>query len=187
MRTRYLVKTLLLLLFVSLALACTAAGQAPARPMPSTLVFDARPTRQLFARGETVVLVLSIRNQSAGPVFVSRLTDDEFVDFRISGPARKEVPWRGKGRIDSKEYSPSDFAVLKSGEKISAKRIISLKDGEGFVFNKPGQYSVTAEYSLGPPEYFAPLAGETKIPTGSFRSMKVTFCIEVCGPASQKD
>src|ERR1700687_1433935 len=33
---------------------------------------------------------------------------------------------------------------------------------------------------LGPPEYFAPFAGEAKIPTGSFRSMKTAFCIEAC-------
>ncbi len=111
---------------------------------------------------------------------MSRLKGDEFVDFSIIGPDGKEVPWHGKGRIDSKGYSPSDFAVLERYQEISAKRIISLKDGAGFVFDKPGQYSVTAEYSLEPPEYFAPFAGETKIPTGSFRSDKAAFCIEAC-------
>jgi hypothetical protein len=111
---------------------------------------------------------------------VSRLTGDEFVDLNVIGPDGKEVPWRGKGRIVSREYSPSDFAVLERYQEISAKRIISLKDGAGFVFDKPGQYSVTAEYSLEPPEYFAPIAGGTKIPTGSFRSAKAAFCIEAC-------
>jgi hypothetical protein len=111
---------------------------------------------------------------------VSRLTGDEFVDFSVIGPEGKEVRRRGKGRIDSRAYSPSDFAVLERYQEISAKRIISLKGGAGFVFDKPGQYSVTAEYSLEPPEYFAPFAGQTKIPTGSFRSAKATFCIEAC-------
>jgi hypothetical protein len=187
MRNRFLTKKPLFLLFASLAFAGATEAQAPAKPsILRALAFEARPTKRLFTQGEAVVFVLSIRNQSPEPIFVSRLTEDEFVDFRISGPDGKAVPWRGKGRIDSKEYSPSDFAVLKCRERISAKRIISFKDGQGFVFNKPGQYSVTAEYSLGPPEYFAPLAGATKIPTGSFRSVNATFCVEVCGLASLK-
>src|SRR4029077_14550478 len=105
---------------------------------------------------------------------------DEFVDFSVIGPDGKGVSWRGKGRIDSKAYSPSDFAVLERYQEISAEKIISLKDGTGFVFDKPGQYSVTAEYSLEPPEYFEPFAGGTKIPTGIFRSEKAAFCIDAC-------
>jgi hypothetical protein len=178
---RWFVKTSLFLLFSSSVLASGTLGQAPTMPVsPPGLVFEAIPAKQLVTRGEAVVLDLYIRNRSAGPIFVSRLKGDEFVDFSIIGPDHEEVPWRGKGRIDSKEYSPSDFAVLKRYEEITAKRIISLKDGAGFVFDKPGQYSVTAEYSLGPPEYFGPFAGETKIPTGSFRSTKAAFCIEAC-------
>lgn len=111
---------------------------------------------------------------------MSNLRSDEFVDFKVFGPDGKEVPWRGKSRIASKEYSPSDFAVLEGYQEISAKRVISLKDGAGFVFDKPGQYSVTAEYSLEPPEYFAPFAGKTKVPAGSFRSEKAAFCVEAC-------
>jgi hypothetical protein len=187
MRNHCLVKAPLLLLISSLSVAGNTLRQVPVRKAtPPALVFEARPARPLFRRGDVVVLVLSIRNESAGLIFVSRLTDEEFVDFKINGPDGKEVPWRGKGRIDSKQYSSSDFAVLKSGQKISAGRIISLKDGEGFIFTKPGRYSVAAEYSLGPPEYFAPLAGDTNIPTGSFRSMKATFCVDVCDPASEK-
>lgn len=175
------VKTALLLLFSSLVLANGTSGQAPAMPAtPPALDFEALPSRQILARGEAVVLVLSLRNPSEGPIFASRLTGDEFVDFSVIGPDGKEVPWRGKGRTDSKGDSPSDFAVLERYQEISAKRIISLKDGAGFVFDKLGQYSVTAEYSLKPSQYFAPFAGETKIPTGSFRSTKAAFCIEAC-------
>ena len=133
-----------------------------------------------------MVFSVSIRNQSAGPIFVSRLLDEEFVDFNVSGPDGKEVPWRGKGRIDSRSYSPSDFTVLKGGDQIKARRTISLKNGQGYVFHGTGQYSVRAEYSLGPPEYFAPFAGDAKVPAGTFGSVKATFCIETCGLESQK-
>ena len=69
---------------------------------------------------------------------MSRLLHEEFVDFNVSGPDGKEVPWRGKGRIDSKSYSPSDFTVLKRGEQIRARTTISLKNGQGYVFHSPG-------------------------------------------------
>jgi hypothetical protein len=164
-----------------LALAIGTWGQAPATTVTEpALFFWARPQTQLFAQGEPVILVLSIYTRSAEPIFVSRLTGDEFVDLNVIGPDGKEVPWRGKSRIVSREYFPADFSVLGTYQEISAKRTISLKDGAGFVFDKPGQYSVTAEYSLGPPEYFAPFAGKTKIPTGTFRSTKAAFCIEAC-------
>jgi hypothetical protein len=146
---------------------------------PCALCFGANPQTQLLKQGEPVILVLSIYNRSAEPIFVSRLKNEEFVDFKIIGPDGKEVPWQGKGRIASREYSASDFAALDGWNEISAKRIISLNDGAGFVFDKPGQYSVTAEYSLKPPEYFAPFAGKTKIHTGSFR-YDAAFCIEAC-------
>jgi hypothetical protein len=181
-------KTSIFLVLSFLAFTSRTMGQTPTTESIKhpALAFQARPTKHLFARGEDVVLSLLIRNESAGPVFVSRLIHDEFVDFKITGPDGKEVSWRGKGRIDSKNYSPSDFAVLGSAEKISANRTISLKNGQGFVLSKPGQYSVTAEYSLEPPEYFAPLAGDAKTPPGSFRSVNATFCIESCGPNPQK-
>ena len=174
-------KTSVTLLLSGLVLASGTRGQAPAMPVTEpALFFWARPQTQLFAKGEPVILVLSIYTRSAEPIFVSRLTGDEFVDLNVIGPDGKEVPWRGKGRIVSREYSPADFAVLGTYQEISARRIISVKDGAGFVFDKPGQYSVTAEYSLGPPEYFAPFAGKAKIPTGTFRSTKAAFCIEAC-------
>jgi hypothetical protein len=139
-----------------------------------------RPQTQLFAQNEPVVLVLSIYNSSEEPIFVSRLKTDEFVDFKIIGPDGKEVPRRGGRRSNSDAHSPTDFAVLEKYHEISAKRTISLEGGAGFVFDKPGQYSVTAEYSLGPQEGLAQFAGVTKIPAGIFRSTTAAFCIEVC-------
>ena len=75
---------------------------------------------------------------------------------------------------------PSDFAVLGQYKEISANRIISLKDGAGFAFDKPGQYSLTAEFSMGPAENFAPFAGQAKSAMGTFHSTKLALCIEAC-------
>jgi hypothetical protein len=173
--------TSLFLLSSSLVLASGTQAQAPDLPAtPSGLVFEALPSRQLLTQGQEVVLALTIRNLSEEPVFVSRLAGDQFVDFSVIGPDGRELPWRGKGQIASNEHSPSDFDVLERYQEISAKRTISLQDGAGFVFDKPGQYTVTAEYSPGPPESVAPFAGQTKIPTGSFHSTKAAFCIEAC-------
>ncbi len=174
--------------FVSFfVLTGSGTGQAPPRNPPKrpVLTFRAAPAKHLFSRGEDVVLYLSIRNESTERIFVSRMTQDEFVDFETKGPDGREMLWQGRGRIDSKAYSRSDFAVLRSGEEITAMRTISQKNGQGFVFSKPGSYSVTAKYSLGPPEYFASFAGETKVPSGSFPSKQNTFCIESCSTQSR--
>lgn len=172
--------TSLFLLSSSLA-AIPMHGQAPETPdtLCDALCFLARPETQLFSRGEPVIVVLSIYTRSAKPIFVSRLTDGEFVKLSVIGPDGKEVRRQGNGR-SSRPYSSSDFAVLGTYQEISAKRIISLKDGAGFVFDKPGEYFVTAEYSLGPPGPLAPFAREAKIPTDTFRSTKAGFCIEAC-------
>jgi len=113
-------------------------------------------------------------------MFVSRLTGHEFVTFKVIGPDGKEVPWRGKLQVGFKGYSPSDFTVLGKYQEISEKRIISLTGGQGFVFDKPGQYSVTAGYSQEPAEQFARFAGKSKIPSGPFLPTKAAFCIEAC-------
>jgi hypothetical protein len=70
--------------------------------------------------------------------------------------------------------------VLGQYKEISAKRVISLKDGAGFAFDKPGEYSLTAEFSMGSPENFAPFAGQAKSAMGTFHSTKLAFCIEAC-------
>jgi hypothetical protein len=128
-----------ILLLPFLAFAGNTTDQTPTRELanPPALVFRARPTKHLFARGEEVVFSVSIRNQSAGPIFVSRLLHEEFVDFNVSGPDGKEVPWQGKGRIDSKRYSPSDFTVLKGGEQIRAKKNYLVEEWAGVRISQP--------------------------------------------------
>ena len=96
----WLVKTSLLLLFSSVAAANGALGQAPATPVTEpALSFWARPQTQLFAHGEPVILVLSIYTRSSEPIFVSRLTADEFVELNVIAPDGKEVPWQDKGQL----------------------------------------------------------------------------------------
>jgi hypothetical protein len=155
-------------------------GQAPvvAATTPE-LYFYTLPSKQLFSLGENVVIVLQLYSRSEQPILVSRLQSDEFVSFKVIGPDGNEVPWQGKARASS-EGSPSDFIVLGQYKEISANRIVSLKDGAGFAFDKPGQYSLTAEFSMGPPEKFARFAGQMKTLTGSLHSTKLVFCIEAC-------
>jgi hypothetical protein len=155
-------------------------GQAPVESATTPeLYFDAIPSKQLFSRGETAVIELQLYSRSEQPLLVSRMLGDEFVRFKVIGPDGNEVPWQGKTRAGFKEHSPSDFTVLGQYKQISANRIISLKDGAGFVFDKPGQYSLTAEFSMGRPGEFAPFEVQAKTPTGSFHA-KVAFCMEAC-------
>lgn len=179
---RWIVKASMFLL-ASCCLNCTRGvwGQAPEESAATPeLYFWAAPSKQLFSLGESVEIVLRLYSRSEQPILVSRLQGDEFVTFKVIGPDGNEVPWRGEARADVRKYSSSDFTSLGQYKEISANRIISLKDGTGFVFNKPGQYTLTAEFSMGPSESFAPFADQAKPAMGTFHSTKVAFCIEAC-------
>ena len=168
-------------LFLSCLVGSQATwGQAPVESAKTPeLYFYTLPSKQLFWRGEAVVIKLQLYSRSEQPLLVSRMLGDEFVSFKVIGPDGNEVPWQGETRAGFKEHSPSDFTVLGQYKQISANRIISLKEGAGFVFDKPGQYSLTAEFSMGPPGKFAPFEVSAKTPMGSFHA-KVAFCIEAC-------
>jgi hypothetical protein len=114
------------------------------------LYFNTRPSKQLFWLGEHVVIGLELYSRSEQPILVSRLQGAEFVSFNVTGPDGNEVPWQGETLADTQRYSSSDFRVLGQYKAISANRIISLKDGTGFAFNKPGQYSLTANFPWAP-------------------------------------
>jgi hypothetical protein len=155
--------------------------QAPAVSATTPeLYFWASPSKQLFSLGENVVIVLRLYSRNEQSILVSRLQGDEFVSFKLVGPDGREIPWQGEALAGPKRYSLSDFTLLGQYKEIDANRTISLKDGAGFAFDKPGQYSLTAQFSMGPPENFAPFTGHAKTPTGSFPSTKVAFCIEAC-------
>jgi len=177
---RWIVKASVFLFLLSLVSVQAALAQAPLEASTTPeLYFYAAPSKQLFWRGETVVILLELYSRSEQPLLVSRMLGDEFVSFKVIGPDGTEVPWHGKTQTSLKEHSPSDFTVLGQYKQISANRIISVKDGTGFVFDKPGQYSLQAEFSMGSQRKFAPFDVPAKPPRGSFRA-KVAFCIEAC-------
>jgi len=156
-------------------------GQAPIASAASPeLCFWIDHSKQHFALGEPVVIVLQLYSRAEQPLLVAQHWGDEFVTFKLIGPDGNEVPWQGEALAGSKEYARSDFTVLGKYKEIEANRTISLKDGAGFAFDKAGQYSLTAEFSMGSPEKFAPFAGSAKPPTGSFHSTKLAFCLEAC-------
>src|SRR5882724_5155667 len=148
----WFVKASVFLFLSSLVSSRGTWGQDPvALAKTPELYFWAAPSKQLFSLGETVVIILRLYSRNEHPILVSRLQGDEFVSFKVFGPNGNEVPWQGKQQAGSKGYSPSDFTVLGQYKQLSANKIISLKDGTGFVFDKPGQYSLTAEFSMEPP------------------------------------
>ena len=178
---RWIVKASVFLLSYSLVFSQSAWGQAPETSVKTPeLYFYTLTSKQLFSLGERVAIALQLYSRSEQPIMVSRLWGDEFVSFKLIGPDGNEVPWVGEVRASSKGYSLSDFTVLGQYKEISANRTISLNDGTGFAFDRPGQYTLTAEFSMGPPEILAPFAGHAKPPMGSFYSTKLAFCIEAC-------
>ncbi len=176
----WIVKASVFLFVSSLVSSRGTWGQVPAASANTPeLYFYTVLSKQLFSRGETVAVELQLYSRSEQPLLVNRMLGEEFVSFKVVGPDGNEVPWQGETRTGFKEHSSSDFTVLGQYKQISANRTISLKNGAGFVFDKPGQYSLTAEFSMGPPGEFAPFEVQAKTPIGSFHS-EVAFCIEAC-------
>jgi hypothetical protein len=177
---RWIVKSSAFLFLSFLVSSLGMWGQAPAVSAATPeLYFWANPSKQLYSLGDKVEITLRLNGQSEQPLLVSRFLGDEFVSFKLIGPDGNEVPWQGEARTSSKGHSASDFTVLGQYKEVDAKRTISLNDGAGFAFDKPGQYSLTAEFSMGSPGRLAPFAAQGKAPTGTFHS-EVKFCIEAC-------
>jgi hypothetical protein len=173
---------------VSVSLLSLSVGCSRGKPKQSPevsaktpeLYFSTRPSRQFFWMGEPVVIWLELYSRLEQPILVSRLQGNGFVNFKVVGPDGNEVPWQGKSPDRARAYSPSDFTVLGQYKAVTADRTISLEDGAGFAFNQPGQYTLTAEFSMGQPGDFAQFADRAKPAVGSFRSSKLAFCIEAC-------
>jgi hypothetical protein len=95
-------------LFLS-CLVCSQGmwGQAPVESATTPeLYFYTLPSKQLFWRGDTVVIKLQLYSRSEQPLLVSRVLGDEFVSFKVIGPDGNEVPWQGETRASFKEHSP---------------------------------------------------------------------------------
>lgn len=130
--------------------------------------------------GEPIVIGLELYSRLEQPILVAGLQGNEFVKFKVAGPDGKEVQWQGTVSDRAKAYSLANFTVLGQYKAVKADRTISLKNGEGFSFDKPGEYTLTAVFSMGPPENFTAFASQAKPAVGSFRSSKLIFCIEAC-------
>jgi hypothetical protein len=144
------------------------------------LKFTARPIKPVFSLGEKVLFRLQLRNISRTDVFVSRTFDlGDFVSFGIRGPKGKRAAWCGI--IRSVGYFRESFTILKPGESVS--KIVELSCNthfrEGYQLDEPGRYVATGAYSLGPKEYFAPVAGSTDVPQGIAMAPPVAFSIAV--------
>jgi hypothetical protein len=130
---------------ISLSLGCSRDKPSRTTEMSTQtpeLYFFIRPAKQLFWSGEPVVFGLQLYSRFEQPILVGRLQDNQFVNFKVVGPDGNEVLWQGKAPDRARAYSPSDFTVLGQYKAISADRTISLKDGTGFAFNQPGQYTL---------------------------------------------
>ncbi|MDE1161358.1 MAG: hypothetical protein PW792_05355 [Acidobacteriaceae bacterium] len=143
------------------------------------LYFFIRPTTQLFSMGEPVTFGFQLYSRSEQPILAS-LQGNDFVHFKVTGPDGTAMRWQGKTQADPKVNAAADLTVLKQYQAISTTRAISLKDGTGFAFDKPGEYTLLAEFSMGPPESFARFSGQAKPAVGTFPSSKLKFCIEAC-------
>lgn len=172
-----------LLAFTALNPAQGGTGQ---QSSAATLRLGISPVKRIFSEGEDVVLIFTICNNSDDPAFVSRNPYGEFIDLAIKDPEGEDIARQEKGPIDSKYYHPEDFTVLKKGECAPSRATISMKNGRGFKIEKHGRYRVVGEYSLGPPEYFAPLAANAKVPAGSFKAEPTTFCLVTCTTAKSQ-
>lgn len=168
---------------ISLSLGCSRDKPSRTTEMSTQtpeLYVSIRPAKQLFWSGEPVVFGLQLYSRFEQPILVGRLQDNEFVNFKVVGPDGNEVLRQGKAPDRARAYSPSDFTVLGQYKAISADRTISLKDGTGFAFNQPGQYTLTAEFSMRHPADSAQFADQARPAVGSFHSSKLEFCIEAC-------
>jgi hypothetical protein len=142
------------------------------------LQFKVKPINPRFKLGEPVALDFTLKNMSQRPVLVARFIYPSHATVHLTGPDGKPVPWKGSKRIVNESYPPDAFVVLASGEMFSRQATISLEKEQGYVITSPGKYVVWAEYSLGPPEYFAAAAKGALVPKGSFQSTPVSFLIQ---------
>ncbi len=165
---------------------CWGCSRHKADPVPEgatktpELYFFTRPSRQLFSMGEPVAFGFQLYSRSEQPILVSRLQGSDFVRFKAVDSNGNEVPWHGEAPAHPRAYASSDFTVLGQYQAVSTHRIISLKDGAGFALRNPGQYTLTAEFSMGSPENFARFSGQAKPAVGTFPSSKLVFCLEAC-------
>jgi len=171
-----------MILFAVLLFGALAGAQGPVQQTETqnarALIFRASPTSSKFKLGQQITFEFKLKNDSHDRVLVARSPYPGFATVHLSGPDGKEVEWRGNGKILSQAYAPVTFTVLARGESVKSRGTVSLENGQGYVITAPGPYVAWAEYSMGPPDYFRPVAKGAVVPEGAFRSAPTKFWVE---------
>ena len=166
----------LFLMYSLFGIETSFGGTGSSKPTrkQAVLEFTAKPAKLTFQVGEDVVFKFRLKNLSSTRVFVSRyMSIGDFVALKLIGPDGAQVLWQGK--IRNIAYNKDAFLFLEPGQEVYAVHTISITKNEGFLITRPGNYRASAEYSLGPPDYFAGLAPKESVPQGSFKSLHSRF------------
>lgn len=118
------------------------------------IAVDARPAQAGFPSGGPITYLVSVKNVSGQKLFVSRhLVLGSFLFAEIKD--REGRPRACGGRIYSRTYSVSEFALLGPGSELHAEVNLACTEGGGRGL-EPGSYTARVCYSV-EKEYFSSL------------------------------
>jgi hypothetical protein len=162
------------------AVSVFARSEAPTagtthKPLRSLVSFTAEPVKPTFVLGEPIVFSFKLTNRSGERILAAKCPYNRFATVNLYSRDGKQVEWHGGGKILSEGYSPDDFVILAPGESTTCRATISIDRDRGYRITRSGEYCATAEYSMGPPEYFAPAAKGALVASGPVVSPRVTF------------
>jgi len=143
-------------------LSGTSQAQKPALSPTTNLSFRINPLKTRYVSGEDIMLRFTIRNASDHPILAIRgAALHDFTSLDVRDGQGKQMSWVGK--VASIQYPDDFFVRLKPGESTTFTAIIS-SEHSGYVMKRPGTYRIRAIFSLSPPDYFKPVAGNAAIP-----------------------
>ena len=137
------------------------------------LVLEAKPTKLVYAKGETVEFNFTLRNVGGSDLIVPRWLQLKLnVGLDIADSQGKPATWCGR-IADQIIPSKSRYKTLSYGQSLSAKLAISCigKDNPqhawGYQFDAPGKYVIKATYRLPQSkEYFQSLFPNAQVNRG---------------------
>jgi hypothetical protein len=153
------VVTLIVFLLMFVCFRAVGDDHSPATPSDNRLLFEIEPTKDTYQMGEAVEFRFRLQNLSKQRILVARTFQlTHFVHLDISTPQGGSAEWCG--RIISQIDSPRSFVILSPHESTSTKLTVSCVNKEnrgrawGYLFEKPGTYTVNATYRLPHPTSF---------------------------------
>jgi hypothetical protein len=146
------------------------------------LVLEGKPTKLVYAKGETVEFDFTLRNVSGDRLIVARWLQLTLnVGLDISDSQGNTAEWCGR-IADEIVPSKSRYKTLAPGESVSAKLAVSCvnkndrRHAWGFVMDAPGKYMIKATYRLPQPkEYFHRLFPTARVIQGPVSAEPVTI------------